>query len=494
MELASFKVLADVTAWIGLEDAGERKALSSFVACLGSPKMMRQIAAIPLKAYEDATATWRIPDKVGTDIVDTAPTPVELGHVGLLRRVIRILLNLNPDESVAPAPSATPGSGVGMAAMVSSAVQQALPAGQSKNKILVSKVLDQADDSEVSLMDPLRAAKLIEDWKTAENDGEEPCEEEEATVAQLSALETRINIHGTTFTDFGIWRPFGNRMGRALKFTVHSMRPDGSVAPREVSGPADFTAWAKSWRVFAFAMAALGQASRTRLARYYERISKLNEEFPRYWWVVGLADIRMRSEYLERVRRTCVKKHAAGELQDFDPNRPWDVTFREAAQDKDYWAREVDKKVLLHITSIAPASSLIDEGYGLLEEAASAVSSGRGGGKKNGGKRRAASSSSEAGQQSKKRKRNGRAKNKTAAPGPNTVLKEQPKGGKGKGGGKQKADGKHVRYQGSQICWDYNRQAGGCTDICPNARAHVCELCLGQHRATSCTVVPRGPA
>ena len=487
-ELATFTVLADVTHWIGFEDDGARKAWTSFSACLGKPKMIRQVAAIPLKAYEDATATWMVPDDVAGTVTPTPPTPVELGHVGLLRRIVRMLVNANPDESVAPAPGPASTGGAGIPALVASAVQQALPAS-SKGKLLVSKVLDQADDSEVELIDAKKIETLLEAWRIAENDGEEPTEEEEATAAQLSALENRIKRQGTTFVDFGIWRPFGNRMGRALKFTVHSLREDGTVAPKELSGPADFGSWSRSWRVFAFAMTVLGQATRTRLSRYHDKIAKLNAEYPRYWWVVGLADIRMRSEYIDRTRRDCVKRHAAGKLPDFDPQMPWDIVFREASLDNDFWAKEVDKKVLLHLTSLASTATLVDDGYGILEEAPSAIVSGTSGGKKKQGKRKRSSSSSSEAPKAKKRgaRKNGKKKPPIEkAP----VFNPQAKAGKGKGkgkGGKAKVDGRHVRFEGTQICWDYNRQAGGCSEICPMARAHVCELCLGKHRALNCT-------
>ena len=68
-----------------------------------------------------------------------------------------------------------------------------------------------------------------------------------------------------------------------------------------------------------------------------------------------------------------------------------------------------------------------------------------------------------------------------------------PKGG-GKGKGKGKDNGKgHPKKgpgnqyitdrQGSQICFDWARKAGGCTTgQCPQRRAHVCETCLQAHR------------
>ena len=59
--------------------------------------------------------------------------------------------------------------------------------------------------------------------------------------------------------------------------------------------------------------------------------------------------------------------------------------------------------------------------------------------------------------------------------------------GKGKGKGKNNdfktPEGKYVRDSlGVALCWIWNRAQGGCSDPCPNKRAHVCELCRGAHR------------
>ena len=54
---------------------------------------------------------------------------------------------------------------------------------------------------------------------------------------------------------------------------------------------------------------------------------------------------------------------------------------------------------------------------------------------------------------------------------------EYPKGGKD-------AKGRYTASVGGKaLCWDWNRAADGCQATCPNGRAHVCEWCLGEHRA-----------
>ena len=53
----------------------------------------------------------------------------------------------------------------------------------------------------------------------------------------------------------------------------------------------------------------------------------------------------MRRDHLEHVRRTCIKLHAAGSLPEYNPVHPWDVRYREAAKDENFWDAEVMSKV-----------------------------------------------------------------------------------------------------------------------------------------------------
>jgi len=117
-------------------------------------------------------------------------------------------------------------------------------------------------------------------------------------------------------------------------------------------------------------MEVLGAATRTRLKRYYDCISELNDDFPQLWWIVACADHKMRKAHLERIRRRLATEHAdmtrVGLTVLFDPARPWDTVFKEAALDKDFWTREVDKKVLQFTTAQRSRTQLLDPGFGSL--------------------------------------------------------------------------------------------------------------------------------
>ena len=475
LQITSMPLLLD---WIGLGDTELRKTREAFLTALGNPKLIRQVVAVPLSAFTKAMAEVKVKDLASGTEVLTPLSPVEEGQVGEARRLSRLVLKLAPESSASALPQTVAIHGAPQQAAgledLARAVRDAVK--PPSKRICASRVLDQNDDTEVVPMDAKHLADLIDDWKALENDGEEPTEEEEATSDQLASLDGRIKTGATPFVDFGVWRPYGSRMGRALRFVVHSLQSDGVSRPREINGPNSYPEWLRCWRVFSFAMVALKHASTTRLQRYADVIRILSEDFPNHWWIVGLADIKMRSEGLERVRRDCAKRFAENSLKDFSLAKPWDVAFREAALDTRFWDREVDKQVVLFHTSVKTLARVSDTGTGPID----LVGSG------------SASSPSQAppGQGTSKtavRKQ----KKKTAAG--NGAGKGGGKGGNGAGkgatagGGDAKSkDGKwRTTSAGVQICFAHHR--GTCSEPCPDRRAHVCEWCrLDGHKTAQC--------
>ena len=368
--------------------------------------------------------------------------------------------------------------------------------GLVERKIKISAVLDQGDDSEVKPMDPAKIRVMISEWRELENDGEDPQEEEEATGDQLASLDFRVRQGGTPFVDFAVWRPFGARFGRLLKFSAYLPLPSGGFQTKEINGPASFEDWKKSWRVFAFAMVVLKVASKTKLEKYEFKISKLNETYPGMWWIIGMADIRMRSEHMERVRRKIAREHAAFLLTvpsgtcvrkvGFDPMMPWDGVFRAAARDDHFWNENVDKKALMFAAHLRTSSQLADDGVGAVVESSFPASVAGAAGK---ARKRSRSASPEP---KRKRGKKGAKEKKESS---SDVRAPRDKGGsKGKNNDEKGRDGRYYREaSGNQLCWTWNHSPNGCSTTCSNRRAHACEWCRKtDHRSIACSLKPIG--
>ena len=492
VEIAKITSLADLLDWIGIEDNGTRLVRTSVLRALGGPKLIRQLVAVPSALYEKTTAALKIGITGGAA---EDPTPLEVGQMGELRRVARVFLGLAPEAStLAPPPGSGPGSsasapssGITLGEMTKALKEAVRPSGR---KILASQVMDQCDGSEVVPLDAKILRDLTDEWKVLYNEGEEPTEEEEATAEQLAALNSRILTGATPYVDFGVWRPYGARMGRAMKFVAHIQQADGSTLPKEISGPSNVVWWKKCWKVYAYAMTVLKHASATRLQRYADRIVGLAEEFPAYWWIVALADIKMRSEGLERVRRDCAKRAADGTLKDYDPNRPWDIVYREAAT-SDFWTKEVDKQITSLVNGLTSVAKVQDAGFGAIIEVDHAV------GKKGGRTQAVDSDGSNDAPSKKKSKRTARGqRERQRPPPPQKQLAPPPAKAAGKGtivnlvnidlADKKTTEGKYLRdAAGLQLCWPFN-QGKNCQTPCRTGRAHKCEWCREVHPSSKC--------
>ena len=374
---------------------------------------------------------------------------------------------------------------VGTTAPVGELPPSVMGHADSSTKVKLATVLDQSCDAEVKMVGTEELRNMLTAWKKNHNDMEEPTEEEEASGEQITALAHRLRQGTTPYVDFGVWRPHGQDLGRACKFAAHFQTAPGVFTIKEINGPTCFADWEKSWRVFKFAMEMLGAATRTRLDKYKAQIENLNRDYPSMWWLVAVADIKMRKVHLERIRRRLLDEHTelagAGLRSDFNVTCPWDQCFREAARDRDFWAQEVERKVVQVTTHMRSKAEVVDPGFGPLHFAAPM---GQG------------TTAAHSEGPPRKQPRQGRAerkakteagKTKTGAPGGGGAPPPAPRGGKDKGKGKTRdldrrtpAGNYFYDKAGKQLCWTWNQSKNGCTEPCPNGRAHACEVCRGE--------------
>jgi hypothetical protein len=145
---------------------------------------------------------------------------------------------------------------------------------------------------------------------------------------------------------------------RKMTFAAYHFSPsDGSLQKRELVGPPGFDEWWKSFRTFKVLLILLGAVTPETLDTYGEKIRSLHQQYgPQFWWVIYQADVRMRSEHMERLRRDLeVKKRAfstvdptvASILVSYDVNKPWEGVFKAAAgiEASEFWNVEVREKV-----------------------------------------------------------------------------------------------------------------------------------------------------
>ena len=118
---------------------------------------------------------------------------------------------------------------------------------------------------------------------------------EEVTDEQLSVLAQAVRAWIAPYAGFGVWRPFGRRSAKKMKFLSHFIDADGQWRCREVPGPDSLVAWEACWRVFRTAAIMTDLAAPAVLDRYAAQFRQRVERFPDAWHLCVEADQRCRS-------------------------------------------------------------------------------------------------------------------------------------------------------------------------------------------------------
>ena len=127
---------------------------------------------------------------------------------------------------------------------------------------------------------------------------------------------------------FPIWGPHGERIQRALMHQGLHIGPDGTLQRAEFRGPGSYDAWLACFKTYAATLIMLNAVSPPVIGYYQEFIE---EQVKLYgadcWTVIYQADVRMRRDFLEVIRREESEKldvaQAANGTYPFDPEFPW---------------------------------------------------------------------------------------------------------------------------------------------------------------------------
>jgi hypothetical protein len=426
-ELTGFTTLDQVGVWAGL-GADE---LLIILSDLGNPVDFLQVASIPLEPYTETINLVRITGRPSADGNPGPQVPLTPVSKGKAQQFLRACVAKVATVSC-PRPTGTPTTlavrGPKMASFVDSSI-----------------------DSEVIVLNKSHVEMLFSNYRTAR--GEFPSQDIEPTEEQLSAVHQLIISGAVPYADFAIFGPFGRRLLRKLTLMAyHYNAPEGTWKRVELPGPPDFESWWKSWLVLKCTLLLLGSVKPERLDLYGEHIRSFITTYgPTCWFLVYQADVRMRSEHFERIRRRLQIEFDVQNIQfGFDPLTPWDGVFAAATKDKEFWDSEIREKALLYLAKISTFRDASHDGTtqhvrGPAPPFQPFVPQGQ-----------------------KRKSQND----------------PRSKGGKNKGG---QGRGGQSSFQGNghESCNNWN--AGICREPCPSGRSHTCSKCGGSHKRDQCS-------
>ena len=331
-EVRAMGNIADAVAWVGMRPG----VFAGLTEALGEFNLFREIVAVPIGSWDAAVMTLRVitqlalpevpeilpvaavpgisveirgaPKVAAIPRIDRAPGAIEIGQVGVFRRVCRLRMRRPADEEqvgAAAPPPPPPG------------VQG--PAGRT---LAMREHADQVDDSRIPAW-PVQQHTDCMAVHQAANGGEPAPKEDTPTVDMLASLDYRVRTVESPWVDFALWRPYGKRMQREWKMMSQQINAAGEYVPYIIAGPPDYDAWLNAWRVFSVAMIALNLATPFRLDLYARCIARLAKLVGvGYWWFLAIAEDRMRQEEIPRLmvagRREQAAAAAQGQPHEFD--------------------------------------------------------------------------------------------------------------------------------------------------------------------------------
>ncbi len=324
-EIKNIKTVVDALKWAQLKDEPIEKLLEAIGA--EDTDHVRVLVGITGADWSSIMASWK------------DATPAQRSKAGVARGAALVVLGLSLPPTVATGPVVGPGLG-----STTSVPKNAI------NKFKLSSVTNQASDTELVALDGKDIAVAYGSYKIVF--GTHPPPEEELTTEQLTAVKALIDADACPYVDFAVWGAHGNRLMRKLKLHGQQFATDGTLIPTEVAGPPDHDQWLSSYRCLRTALVSWQVVDLGRIDQYATMIGRYVSRYTQSAWLqIYQADVRMRSEQMERIRRRGDEESAAavsaGGTHAMAAGRPWDWVWAEAVKDLVFWRIELEEPAQL---------------------------------------------------------------------------------------------------------------------------------------------------
>ncbi len=353
-DVAAISAIDDVWKWAGVA----QESIALFTTAAGEVRLIRELAMMSKPDFEAIVASLRT--------AATHPiTVMEAGRFQLAMNCAMVCMGMDPDKPAAAAASAAPPSGNPGTALVPY---------KPTTGIKFNKVLDQSNDTEVVKLESRIIRQHLANYKLRRGDLPHP--DHAPSSDQISAMQQLLDQDAVPYCDFAIFGPHGSRAAKKLSHTGFLQQPDGQWIRQELAGPGDFDQWWRCYRVFKTLMVMLNTIDVEHVDNYAEHVRGLYSLFgQRAWWIVYQGDIRMRSEYMDRLRTDLEARHEQYanisadlvKLSDHDNARPWNAVWKHAINERssEFWKQEVETKAMMYLNALQTSDKVADDGTAL---------------------------------------------------------------------------------------------------------------------------------
>ncbi len=351
-------------------------------------------------------------------------------------------------------------------------------------------VLDQADESEFSVIDDKAHARLMGSFVNLT--GGLPAADEEPTREQLSALHRKVFVlNQPPYADFAVFTPHNKKFLKAMKYRTFLPTMEGGYMAKEVPGPAAHSQWLGSFRVWRTAMLMLEILDLALIQRYELLVGNMVKQLPGCWHLIVSAEDRARSDQLARLQMQATLNLSIGEPvpRGWVDNRPcWGPLFKQLIEDHQFWQEHVH----------SPAMSWLAYGrHGQPKTPAEIMAAATMAGGENSLKAELEpvhEVKSTSGPTSPTRKQQANRDKREARKKRMKNDREELQRLRTDGHGKSKGKGKGKSENGEQLCYSWNNGNGACAGLAPGAeckgavkRIHKCTRCMSPgHPSSQC--------
>ena len=171
-------------------------------------------------------------------------------------------------------------------------------------------------------------------------------EDSEPTRVQMSAYKANIRDKDTLYVDLAVWGPNADRSEKLRAMEGVRLDGNGRLVPLVLYGPPDAKTWLKRYKSWRNSTIMLEHISPEMLDRYPDRVMHFADTYPDYLWpLLYQADVRARSDHLNRLaRKAREEKRAAeeeGSRHPYNREKPWEYPWRQLVlHSSDFWERE----------------------------------------------------------------------------------------------------------------------------------------------------------
>ena len=227
----------------------------------------------------------------------------------------------------------------------------------------LNTTIDQGVDGEVPTVKDNDVIRMYQAYETRM--GKPPAEDREPSVDQITAIQFLLAQSAPPYVDFSVFGPHSIRLRKRMKLGGFYLSSDGSLQRCELFGPSTFSDWSKCYKVLTVALIMLEAVMPEELDAYHEVIREFAGRYgDRCWPTIYQADVRMRQERMQAIRRRGValwnQDQAAATRAGFSNALPWRYAWNETVSDASFWLREAQEKCLLILTKVAKEESTLD--------------------------------------------------------------------------------------------------------------------------------------